>query len=193
MVGKMTAAVVVLIFILLAAFFYIRNRANKIHANQSPSATVVHVDSSAKKNQPPPMAINAQKQDTSMKMVEGNAKTTNKKNVRLSKKKAAESSMAMNTQDVQTQHTQSEMPPKTDMSNVEGGNYTIYIGSFKQKALADDEAGRWKEAGYPSYVTQNGVWYRVSLGKYTSKEEAHTDAEKLKEAFESGYRIGLLK
>ncbi|MGA2622810.1 MAG: SPOR domain-containing protein [Bacteroidota bacterium] len=69
------------------------------------------------------------------------------------------------------------------------GDYTIFIGSYKEKALADDEASRWNEAGYPAFVTDKNGWHRVSLGKYTSKNEARQQAEKLKDAFESGYYI----
>jgi len=83
-------------------------------------------------------------------------------------------------------------PPKISKppsAPVGSGQYTIFIGSFKQKSLADDEASRWNEAGYQAFVTERKGWHRVSLGKYGSKDEARQQAEKLKEAFETGYWI----
>ena len=86
------------------------------------------------------------------------------------------------------QHPTSEgksLPPP-DAST---GDFTIFIGSFKSKALADGEANRWNEAGYQAFVTEKNRWYRISLGKYTTKETAKQQAEKLKDAFESGFWV----
>ncbi|MBI4546750.1 MAG: SPOR domain-containing protein [Ignavibacteriae bacterium] len=70
------------------------------------------------------------------------------------------------------------------------GNLTVYIGSYPNRADAEEEVGRWKEAGYLSFVVEIPGWNRVALGRYTLVSEARQEAEKLVEAFEYGYWIG---
>ncbi len=70
------------------------------------------------------------------------------------------------------------------------GTYTIYISRHRSKETADEEASRWKEAGYETFVSTDEGWYRVSIGRYATWDEAKDAAEGLKDAFESGYRIG---
>jgi cell division septation protein DedD len=85
-----------------------------------------------------------------------------------------------------------KLPEKSEMTDLKEGKYTIYIASYAQEAPAQDEVSRWKEAGYPAYVSTKGKWYRVSLGKYASKKDARQEAEKLKDAFEDGYWIDVM-
>ena len=77
------------------------------------------------------------------------------------------------------------------------GGYTIYIGSYRARSIADQEAGRWSEAGYLSFVSEfsgtNGKLFRVCLGRYGSTKEARQLAERLNDAFEGGYWIGSLQ
>ena len=80
---------------------------------------------------------------------------------------------------------------------VGSGNFTIYIGSYSSKTSADEEAGRWSEAGYQSFVSESsgkkGVLFRVCLGRYPSRDDARRQAEKLKDAFEGGYWVDAVK
>ena len=73
------------------------------------------------------------------------------------------------------------------------GEFTIYIGSYRTKVNAEDEVKRWNEAGYQAFLSEQGGWYRVALGRYATKEEARVQAEKLKEAFEAGYWVDKFK
>ena len=77
------------------------------------------------------------------------------------------------------------------------GKYTICVASYPSKPTAEEEANRWNEAGYHGFVNQvsvkNGIVFRVCLGRYTTRNEARKDAEKLKEGFESGYWIDVMK
>ncbi len=80
-------------------------------------------------------------------------------------------------------------PPPQQTAPVGTGEFTIYIGAFKSKINADDLANRWNEAGYQAFITEKKGFYRVSIGKYSSKAEAKEQAEKLKDGFESGYWV----
>ncbi len=73
---------------------------------------------------------------------------------------------------------------------VQSENYTIYIARHHSKEIADQEAERWKEAGYETTVTEYDGWYRVSIGRFSTWDEAKAVAEKLHEGFEAGYRVG---
>lgn len=70
------------------------------------------------------------------------------------------------------------------------GNYTIYIGRHRTKEVADGEAGAWNGAGYETTVTELDGWYRVSIGRYRTWDEAKAVAVKLSDGLEAGYKIG---
>ena len=95
--------------------------------------------------------------------------------------------------------TKPETSPETNVSvrSAGTGNYTIYIGSYSSKTTADEEVGRWNEAGYHAFVNEfnskKGITYRVCLGRYSTKDEARGKAEKLKDAFEGGYWVDVVK
>jgi cell division protein FtsN len=57
------------------------------------------------------------------------------------------------------------------------GNLTVQVGSFKDQGEANDRAARLKSAGIDARVVRadipgNGVWYRVQVGGFVSREEA---------------------
>jgi septal ring-binding cell division protein DamX len=73
------------------------------------------------------------------------------------------------------------------------GDYSIFIGSFRDKSKAEEEASRWREAGYTSTVSEKAKWYRLAIGRYATKKEAIEVAQKLSDAFEAGYWIDRVK
>ena len=73
------------------------------------------------------------------------------------------------------------------------GKFTIYIGRHKNKDTADEEATRWKDAGYEVFVSEEDGWFRVSIGRFERMEDAEELAEKLSDSFEAGYKIGTIK
>ena len=77
------------------------------------------------------------------------------------------------------------------------GQFTIYIGTYTSKTVAGEESDRWNEAGYQSFVSEHsgkkGSEYRVCLGRYADKNDARKQAEKLKDAFEGGYWVDVVK
>jgi cell division septation protein DedD len=93
-----------------------------------------------------------------------------------------------------------ETPPKKETAPTKPapeisttGEFTIYIGSYRTKATAQDEVNRWNEAGYQAFLSEQSGWYRVALGKFPTKGKAREQAEKLKEAFEAGYWVDKFK
>ncbi|MBI3766837.1 MAG: SPOR domain-containing protein [Ignavibacteriales bacterium] len=73
------------------------------------------------------------------------------------------------------------------------GRYTIFIASLTDRASAEEEVGRWNEAGYQASVVEAMGHFRVALGQYSGVSEARKTAEELKDAFENGYWIGMLQ
>lgn len=73
------------------------------------------------------------------------------------------------------------------------GEYSIIIGSFRDRAKAEAEASKWKEVGYISTVSEKSNWYRLAIGKYATKKEALENAKKLADGFEGGYWIEQVK
>jgi cell division protein FtsN len=83
--------------------------------------------------------------------------------------------------------------PVEKISESTTGEYSIFIGSFRDKSKAEEEAGRWREAGYTSTVSEKAKWYRLAIGRYATKKEAIEVAQKLSDAFEAGYWIDKVK
>lgn len=57
------------------------------------------------------------------------------------------------------------------------GNYTLQIGSYPDKAQADDRVSRLKTANVTARIVEaqvpgRGVWYRVQVGAYQNRDEA---------------------
>lgn len=68
------------------------------------------------------------------------------------------------------------------------GKFTIQLGSHRTLKEAEDFAEGFKARGYDTIINQidikgKGTWYRVSLGAFTSMEEAKTYITKEKTLF----------
>jgi len=66
------------------------------------------------------------------------------------------------------------------------GRYTLNIASFRDKGNADRLVRELEEKGYEAFVEkasipQKGTWYRVAVGRFSSRGEALTFAQGLKE------------
>ncbi len=73
-------------------------------------------------------------------------------------------------------------PPAMTKSS---GEYTIQVSAFQDKAQADRMVDRLKGKGYDAFVTKavipgRGIWYRVRVGKYASRDAAENVAANLK-------------
>ena len=63
--------------------------------------------------------------------------------------------------------------------------YTIQVGSYPEKAMADEEARNMKKKGYVAFVVatdlaDKGKWFRVRIGSFTNKQSAEKLAKELK-------------
>ncbi len=79
------------------------------------------------------------------------------------------------------------------------GSYSIVVASFKEKANAEKNVKRWTDSGYEAMITEKDAekkgskWYRVSIGRYETKQDAMKAAAKLADALEAGYWIEQVK
>jgi cell division septation protein DedD len=73
-------------------------------------------------------------------------------------------------------------PSKNAVSKL---RYTIQVGSYPERAMADDEARNIKKKGYVAFVVatdlaDKGKWFRVRIGSFSSKQSAEKLAKELK-------------
>ena len=53
----------------------------------------------------------------------------------------------------------------------------MQVASFRSKSIAENEAGKYRNKGYNSFVEQaeipgRGLWYRIRVGDFSSIDEA---------------------
>ena len=68
-----------------------------------------------------------------------------------------------------------------------GKVYTVQVAAVKAAKDADRLVAQLKKKGYPAYrtiskVQGKGIWFRVRVGKYKSREKARVTIQKLKKA-----------
>jgi cell division septation protein DedD len=64
------------------------------------------------------------------------------------------------------------------------GALTIQVASMKDGAAAERIVANLKKEGYPAYVSRivipgKGLWFRVRVGRYSDREQAAADMERL--------------
>jgi cell division protein FtsN len=67
-------------------------------------------------------------------------------------------------------------------------SYAIHAGSYRKKKTADAEARRLKKKGFDAYAERTdltklgkkGFWFRVKIGRFSSREEARKMQKELK-------------
>ncbi|SVA90144.1 uncharacterized protein METZ01_LOCUS142998 [marine metagenome] len=74
----------------------------------------------------------------------------------------------------------------TSISNV-NELFSVQVGSFKDKVYALDLAKNIRLLGFEAYLDEfygnSGLWLRVRVGKYSSKEKAHQTANVIRNAY----------
>lgn len=63
--------------------------------------------------------------------------------------------------------------------------YTIQVGSYPEKAMAEEEMKNMKKRGYAAFlvatdIPEKGTWYRVRVGSFANKQLAEKLAKELK-------------
>jgi len=74
--------------------------------------------------------------------------------------------------------------------------YVVHAGSFKKNQVAQQEAKRFNNKGFQAYVerkdlTKNGkgIWYRVIIGRFSTRAKAEIEQKKLSSKFNVQSRI----
>lgn len=72
--------------------------------------------------------------------------------------------------------------------------FAIQVGSFRDKSRAESVAVKLREQDYPAHIAtkdlgQRGVWYRVWVGKFETKEEAAQILEKIRQNYKDSFII----
>jgi cell division septation protein DedD len=63
--------------------------------------------------------------------------------------------------------------------------YTIQVGSYPEKAMAEEEMKNMKRRGYAAFlvataIPEKGTWYRVRVGSFANKQSAEKLVKELK-------------
>ena len=63
--------------------------------------------------------------------------------------------------------------------------YTIQVGAYPEKAMAEEESKNMKKRGYAAFlvatdIPDKGKWYRVRVGSFANKQSAEKLAKELK-------------
>lgn len=58
-----------------------------------------------------------------------------------------------------------------------GDIYVVQVASFRSNSIAENEAGKYRNKGYNSFVEaveipEKGLWYRIKVGNFSSVDEA---------------------
>lgn len=66
-----------------------------------------------------------------------------------------------------------------------GGKFTIQVSAFQSRSQADQLVSNLKNKGYDAYIAQavipgKGIWYRVRIGTFGSRDDAQKTANTLK-------------
>jgi cell division septation protein DedD len=74
-----------------------------------------------------------------------------------------------------------EPAPKAEQSKV---RYSIQVGSYEDKAMAEDEVRNMKQRGYAAFIVASdipdkGTWYRVRVGSFSNKAAAEKLSKEL--------------
>jgi cell division protein FtsN len=85
--------------------------------------------------------------------------------------------------DTTPQVVKKEPPPERSVP--QKLRYTIQVGSYAEKAMAEEEARGLKRRGYAAFLVatdlqEKGTWYRVRIGSFSSRQAAEKLAGELK-------------
>ena len=91
--------------------------------------------------------------------------------------------------EVKRQAARQQPPPKKEPAATKQGasktRYTIQVGSYPERALADEDMKNMKRRGYAAFVVataipDKGTWYRVRVGSFGNRQSAEKLAKELK-------------
>jgi cell division septation protein DedD len=85
------------------------------------------------------------------------------------------------------QPTVGKSPSPHPVAGENTGKLTIQVASLKDGASAERIVANLKKEGYPAYLSRivipdKGLWFRVRVGRYTDREQATVDMDRLTRA-----------
>lgn len=96
-------------------------------------------------------------------------------------------SAAPKQKNTEAKSRQAPAKKETVIASASGGSvrYTVQIGSYPDRDMAEEEMKRMKKRGYAAFLTaselpEKGTWYRVRLGSFTNKASAEKLAKELR-------------
>ncbi|MBI5214888.1 MAG: SPOR domain-containing protein [Ignavibacteriae bacterium] len=75
----------------------------------------------------------------------------------------------------------------------EKGSFTIYVGTFKNKALAEKEKSLFIGKDFDAFLVPKGEMVRVAVGKFSSRSEAKKVADEIKSTMKKDCWVDELK
>lgn len=79
------------------------------------------------------------------------------------------------------------------------GRYTVQVSSWRTRRKAEDDAQRYISQGFNAFIQEayvpekGGTWYRVRVGRYTTKVDAEQMASQLAGLLESGFWVDRMR
>jgi cell division protein FtsN len=79
------------------------------------------------------------------------------------------------------------------------GRYTVQVSSWRTRRKAEDDAQRYTAQGFNAYIQEayipekDGTWYRVRVGRFTTKVDAEQMAAQLAGLLESGFWVDRMR
>lgn len=89
----------------------------------------------------------------------------------------------------ETKNIDKNLPPTGNALNVGnnifkyGNFYAVQVASFRASSISENEAGKYRNKGFNAFVEEaeipnRGIWYRVRVGNFSSKDEAQSFVDK---------------
>ncbi len=73
-----------------------------------------------------------------------------------------------------------EQKKETVTQPKQNGSFTIYVGTFINRLLAEKEKEKFIEKEYDAFLVPKGTMVRVAIGKFSSRAEAKKVADEIK-------------
>ncbi|MBW1848322.1 MAG: SPOR domain-containing protein [Deltaproteobacteria bacterium] len=105
--------------------------------------------------------------------------------IKLSRNENHKNKVSVSKKDVSPKVSQSDEAKSSNMRDEGGKNFTIQVASVQDEKTASRMVADLKKDGYPAYkmnanIPELGVWFRVRVGPYSSRDKAGSVIEGLK-------------
>lgn len=188
------------LLIFVGVIIYLLNQSGYLHLwGEKPIKTAsVSIQEEKPLEVTQPTAIPSDEKATSQeRTIENETPVSGQKQVEVNRKEERKEQKI--TTEIKKESQKKPLPRFAENKQKSVGGYAIFIGSYRDKKRAEEEAQRWSEAGFEVGVNEkvfnggSGKWYRVYIGNFSDREEARRTAMKFADGFEGGYWIDVVK